>query len=521
MPPTYGLVVRFQLRPGAAEAFDELVDRTVEQISLHEPGTLVYTSHHVYGDPTVRVFYELYSDHDAFVAHERQAHIRRFLAERDDLIEGHTVDVLEDAAGKMPAAVLDAGVAGTAGVPGTSPAEVGERIRFYRKRAGLTQAAFGTEVERSVSWVSQVERGTRPIDRLSVLQRVADVLRVAVADLLGTDVVPLEDRPEAVEALRLALSGRPALDTLLLDAEQRPPSVPLDDLEADAEGVWGLVHAARYGELGPLLVSLLVELERTVRTATDDEAVRRGRELLTDCYQASAAMMAKLGENDAAWIAADRASRVAEDLQWPLAVAASAFRMAHVFLSLRQIPQAHKVAGEAEAALAARGRTRNEPEALSLQGGFLLVLAVASARENKRAQAHSYLEQARSIAEQVGAQRNDFGTEFGPANVSLHEVAIAVDLGDAGHAIDAAKQVDVAGLSPERQARMLMDLARAHMMRRQLGEAVRCLKQAEEITPEQTHNHETAHAIVRELLQLSGPRPQPELVDLADRFGIA
>ncbi|WP_326808278.1 hypothetical protein OHB04_24075 [Streptomyces sp. NBC_01775] len=36
------------------------------------------------------------------------------------------------------------------------------------------------------------------------------------------------------------------------------------------------------------------------------------------------------------------------------------------------------------------------------------------------------------MAERVGPGRNDYNTEFGPANVSLYEAAVAVDLGDGG-----------------------------------------------------------------------------------------
>jgi hypothetical protein len=55
----------------------------------------------------------------------------------------------------------------------------------------------------------------------------------------------------------------------------------------------------------------------------------------------------------------------------------------------------------------------------------------------------------------VGEGRNDFHTEFGPANVGVHSVAVAIELGDAGEALDAASRVDVSQLSEERQARFL------------------------------------------------------------------
>lgn len=74
-------------------------------------------------------------------------------------------------------------------------------------------------------------------------------------------------------------------------------------------------------------------------------------------------------------------------------------------------------------------------------------------------------------------------------------------------------------MSPERQAQYLIDLATAHAMRRQIGEALHDLQEAEQLTPEQTRTHRVARAIARDLLQLSGLRPRPELRELAERFG--
>jgi hypothetical protein len=58
-------------------------------------------------------------------------------------------------------------------------------------------------------------------------------------------------------------------------------------------------------------------------------------------------------------------------------------------------------------------------------------------------------------------------------------------------------------------------------MRRQIGEALRYLTIAEELTPEQTRTHRIARAVARDLIQLSGPRVRPELRELAERFGVA
>jgi len=91
----FGLVVRFVLADGAAEEFDSLVARTVARIREEEPGTLVYACHTVDGCPRERIFYELYRDRSAFDEHERQPHVRHFLAERERYLEELSVDRLD------------------------------------------------------------------------------------------------------------------------------------------------------------------------------------------------------------------------------------------------------------------------------------------------------------------------------------------------------------------------------------------------------------------------------------------
>jgi transcriptional regulator with XRE-family HTH domain len=397
----------------------------------------------------------------------------------------------------------------------------GERIAYHRKRLGLSQVEFAGLIGRSDSWVSQVERGVRAIDRLSVLQKVADVLSVPVAELRGAEPDDAAaERPEAFEALRLALTGHPAIDVVLGSLPQTLTNDRLDQLRELHGHVWAMVHASRYGELAPLVASLIPELEQAVRAAASGELAKAARELLSDTYQAVAAIMAKLGETDAAWIAADRAAFTAETLRDPLAVAASLFRMAHTFLTLGQIGQAQAVASTVVTGLEQRVAREPTAETLSLCGAFHLVLAIAAARDNDRLQAHEHLDHAQQIADRIGEDRNDFGTEFGPTNVALHAVAVAVELGDAGQALDLARRIEPERLSAERQARYSLDLAQAHAMRRQIGEALRCLEEAEQLTPEQTRTHRIARAVARDLIQLSGSRPRPELRELAERFGV-
>jgi quinol monooxygenase YgiN len=97
----FGLCVRFTCKDEAsAKAYDRLVAETIEGIKANEPGTLVYASHRVEGQPLQRIFYELYRDKAAFEAHEAAPHTRRYLGERDQYLASTEVDWLTLQTGK-------------------------------------------------------------------------------------------------------------------------------------------------------------------------------------------------------------------------------------------------------------------------------------------------------------------------------------------------------------------------------------------------------------------------------------
>lgn len=104
----------------------------------------------------------------------------------------------------------------------------------------------------------------RAIDRLSVLRKVADKLSVPVDELRGEqpDDAAAADRPQAFEALRLALTGHPAIGVVLGSPAQAPMSERLDQLRSQQEQVWQMVHASRYQELAPLAASVIPELDK-------------------------------------------------------------------------------------------------------------------------------------------------------------------------------------------------------------------------------------------------------------------
>ncbi|MDT0304238.1 helix-turn-helix domain-containing protein [Streptomonospora wellingtoniae] len=394
---------------------------------------------------------------------------------------------------------------------------LGRKIAQHRKRRGLSQREFAGLVDRSEAWVSQVERGVRRIDRMSVLEAVAEVLEVPLSELAAESPIVASTAEEAPGSsrLRLVLSRAHALSAILRNGgDGTAPDV--DGLRRRVDEAWSLTHASRYVELTELLELLVPDLEAAARSVPNGQRVPLFR-LLNTTYQACSSALSKLGEFEAAWIAADRAITAAERADEPLLMAAGEFRLCLTFQGAGYFDQVEATAGtscEALSSLADRG----EVEAMSLFGALTLQRAVAAARRNEATTAYRNIAQARSVAERLGGDRNDYNTEFGPTNVSLHEVAVAVELGDAGVALRAADGVDTSGLSTERQGRFLIDVARAHLQRRNADAAVSALEQAEQITPEQVRSHPLVRQAVGDLLTVQDPAG-PALQGLARRTG--
>ena len=391
----------------------------------------------------------------------------------------------------------------------------GRRVAFHRKKRGYSQREFAALIDRSETWLSQVERGVRTIDRMSVLERLAEALDVPLAELAPerTVVAASSAVPPAAAALSMAMVSGDVLRAALSE----PQPVDLADLEAHSDRAWDYAHGCRYDELAGLLVDLLPDLEQAGQHL-DAEGHRRVSVAKTRAYHAAAVALAELGELAGAWVAVDRAIRAARDAGDPLLMAEGAFRLAIVFQAARRYELAARVATSAAGALGGLV-AQGEPAAVALHGALHLQLAMAAARSNDADAAYDYLDTARRAAEQLGEDRNDYHTEFGPTSVQLHEVAVAVELGDAGRALRVAAAVDAVWLSPERQAWLLIDVSCAHAQRRHPEAVLSALSEAMRIAPEQIERHGRVRELVADLLR-ADRRVSSEVQELAARLKI-
>lgn len=339
---------------------------------------------------------------------------------------------------------------------------------------------------------------------------------------IGTEPKAARDLAEqhaAVEQLRLALSGFDFLALLFQPGQAETAGQPeLRRMSADVARAWELVHASRYAELAPLLSSLLSVGERAAR-ASVGEVREEVFGLVAQTYQVVAAMMAKLGETELAWVAADRAVMAAERAGAPLLAVARVYRLAQAFVAGWKLDQAERAASSDALGLAARLHD-GDPEVVSLYGALNLVRAIVASRRGDAVTAWRAIAAAEGAAQLLGANRNDFDTEFGPTNVQLHAVAVAVGLADSGEALRRAAAVQADGLSPERQARFRIDVARAHRQRRDAGGAVEALREATVLTVEQVKYDPLVRELVRDLLRHRRSTRDRDLLALAATMGL-
>ncbi|MGH1492078.1 MAG: helix-turn-helix transcriptional regulator [Acidimicrobiales bacterium] len=160
-------------------------------------------------------------------------------------------------------------------------------------------------------------------------------------------------------------------------------------------------------------------------------------------------------------------------------------------------------------------------ESLAVEGAGFLTAATASARGGDRPAAVELLDAADRCAERMG-QDVVGSVVFGPTNVAIHRVALEVELGDPRAALRHAMGFDV-GHRPgmdERQARYLLDVARAEVATDQAGQAVETLLHAESISPEEIRTHRLTKGIVIDLIA-TGHGSKGAVQQLAARSGVS
>jgi hypothetical protein len=302
-------------------------------------------------------------------------------------------------------------------------------------------------------------------------------------------------------------------------ADSVPP--PLEDLRASVDLAFRLDLASRRSILGATLPGLIGDAEHLVGHVSGDTTVQALR-VLADVYGIACWTLIKADDAQVAWVAAERSLHAARRANDPLRIAIATRCLSEAHMRAGRLDVATRIATEAPLRLSAVP-DEDMDGALSVRGAALLSAAASAARAQDEHDAREALAAANACARQLGEDRTDLGIAFGPTNVAIHRVVVAIELGDAKAARRYADQVDLAPLPTwlgERRSRFLIDLARAQAQMRDDIEALRTLLRAENTAPEEARSHRLTRGLVRELLSRERRSSSPGLRAFATRCGV-
>ncbi|SDX60232.1 hypothetical protein SAMN05421504_103227 [Amycolatopsis xylanica] len=156
--------------------------------------------------------------------------------------------------------------------------------------------------------------------------------------------------------------------------------------------------------------------------------------------------------------------------------------------------------------------------ATATRGSLHMRAAVVAARAGKADEAHDHLDEARTAAADV-SEGVYYGTAFGPASVKIHDVAVAVELGDSPTAVQRGGDWQPPRRLPaERRSHYYIDLAGAQLEVGRADDAYASLQLARQIAPQHTREHPRVRLALSALLR-SRPTANADLKDFVTWAG--
>lgn len=363
----------------------------------------------------------------------------------------------------------------------------------------------------SKSRLSQLERGERALDRRSEIVALAGALEVAPTELLALPLpLPADGRTDmAVDAIRRALL---AAVTGAAGGEVLAAQV----LRSRVAEVLDAQQACHHDTAGALLPGVIQDVHTTIGAGRDGVEVAGLVPLLH--VQGTQAWLRDVGAPlDLAWQAAALSQQFADRLDDPLVGALAAFGTTHGLLAAGAFDLART---RLEAALAAVP-TRSVG-AMQLAGMLNLTRSLLAAAEGNSSDLTAPLDAAAELAERTG-EANAYWFGFGPTNVGVWRMSVALESGNHAHAAALAERLDPRNLpSPQRRAAYWIDYGRAlAQLRGRKDEAVMAFRRAEMISPTRVYRHPFARETIAELVERSRREAVGrELRGLASRAGL-
>ncbi|NAS24605.1 helix-turn-helix domain-containing protein [Herbidospora sp. NEAU-GS84] len=344
-----------------------------------------------------------------------------------------------------------------------------------------------------------------------------DVRRREFVGLTGaalfTAVVGTAPKPDGTTASIEQLAA--ALTEYTVDQAAPTPSA-LASAVTEAKSRY---QACQYAEVLAMLPALLRMAKVACATMTGDDRLR-AHALSAEAHHVAASALLKHDVKGLTWLAADRSVQAARASESPLMVGSSTRIITHALMDGGH----HKAAADTASTAAARMQTTVStptPDDLSVYGSLLLRGATAAARHGSRHTTAELLDEAEQAGRRLGHEGNHMWTAFGPNNVLCHRVHTSLAFGDAGTAIEYARQVNIDALPiNERKATLLLDTSRAFLMWGKHDKALDVLRAAGEIAPEEITGRQATLSLVRDIVATAPVGIRREAREYAHSLGV-
>jgi hypothetical protein len=304
------------------------------------------------------------------------------------------------------------------------------------------------------------------------------------------------------------------MDAYDIPPDPLPVPLPLPELRrlTGAATAWRL--ASQYAKLADLLPGLITGITAAALDSSGYEQ-EQAFGLLALAYRAADAIADKHGHHDMSARATGLIRWAAARSADPLLEQMSAYVRAELFFNGQHARSGLRMLDAATGPMSPAGLTA----AMAMRGTLCMRAAVLAARAGLPGEAADRLAEARAAARHVpdGVYH---GTAFGPSSVRVHELALAVESHDIGHAVKLSAQWDPPRAVPaERRSHFHIEAARAHCWAGHRDQAVTALWQARQAAPQHTRCNPAVSETVTMLIRGSR-KPPPHLLQLANWIGV-
>ncbi|MGW4412559.1 helix-turn-helix domain-containing protein [Nonomuraea sp. NPDC004702] len=404
--------------------------------------------------------------------------------------------------------------------PGATVLTVGQRIRLWRQRRGMSRETLAGLVGKSASWLKQVEYGqlqTEP--SLSLLLRLSDALHVQdLAELTGQQSMPVRmftgPGHPALGAVKRAINS-----SLLL--QPAGSAQPLEALRARLDSAWRTRHISpdHRTALGKILPDLLRDGQYAAGTYKGAEQ-RRAKAMLAEIYGLTQMFVAYQPAADLLWRVADRALMAAQESENPMALACAIWFLAQAHRDNGDYEAAHDI--NTEGMLAIHPHMENPSiDLLAMWGALSFELAYTAARSGEIAASWGHWSDAQRVADRLPADYYQPWTSFSRVIMRAHAVTVAVELHQGG---EAARQADNSESVPipsrPRRGRHLIEVARAHQLRRDFDAVLGTLQLAQQTAPETIKYNGFAKRMTLDLIEDGPSYLRVQAHQLAEQIGL-